>query len=350
MHDNDQCGFKMERVHPQLVAVRGLITTGMVLLVLLSGFGSPGQAAGAPYPAEAWFDERWQEEWHRQAEALRVPPVDARVDRVWKAIPGYNGLEVDLNATLAKVLENPHVKEIPFVFKEIEPDVKLADLPPAPIYRGNPDKPMVSFMINVAWGNEYVPELLNILREEGVKATFFLDGSWLAKNRDLAMAMHEQGHELSNHGYSHKMMSRLGTDAALAEIRKTERLLKELGVDNRLFAPPAGDYDDETVRLARQEGLYTIMWTLDTVDWRNPAPETVIHKINRHLEPGALVLMHPTHAAVKALPAMIRHAKGKGYGIDTVSAVLDERRLSVPGATADSENERPDAVEWEGDF
>lgn len=264
-----------------------------------------------------------------EAERLRIPPVNARVDRVWRAIPGYNGLEVDLDRTLARLMENPRVAEIPFVFREVEPEIKLADLPPEPIYKGNPDKPMVSFMVNVAWGNEHLPDLLDVFREEGVRTTFFLDGSWLKNNRDLALKILEDGHELANHGYSHKMMSRLGEAEALQEIRKTEALLRELGVNNRLFAPPAGDFDAETVRLARREGLYTILWTLDTVDWRRPDPASVIRKIRSRLEPGSLVLMHPTEAAVKSLPAMIRHAREKGFKVGTVSELIDERRVSA---------------------
>lgn len=265
-----------------------------------------------------------------EAERLRIPPVNARVDRVWRAIPGLNGLEVDLERTLARLVENPQATDIPYVFREIEPDVTLADLPPEPIYKGNPDKPMVSFMVNVAWGNEHVPDLLRVLREEGVKSTFFLDGSWLKNNRELALAMLQDGHELANHGYSHKMMSRLGAAEQLAEIRKTQALLRELGVENRLFAPPAGDFSRETVRLARREGLYTILWTLDTVDWQKPDPASVIRNINRRLEPGALVLMHPTEAAVKSLAAMIRHARAQGYQVGTVSELIDEKRAAPP--------------------
>lgn len=297
----------------------------MWTVFVLSEWG--GGAVQALLPADASLDERWRAKLMEDAERMRVPPIDARVDPVWKAIPGYNGLEVDIDRTLAKVLENPTVKEIPYVFREVEPNIKLADLPPEPVFKGNPQKPMVSFMVNVAWGNEYLPDLLKILREEGVKATFFLDGSWLKNNRNLALDILADGHELSNHGYSHKMMSRLGEAEALAEIRKTQALLEELGVHNRLFAPPAGDFDAATVRLARREGLYTILWTLDTVDWKKPNPEAVIRKINRGLEPGSLVLMHPTEAAVKSLPAMIRHAKSKGYAVGTVSELIDEKRV-----------------------
>jgi probable sporulation protein (polysaccharide deacetylase family) len=262
-----------------------------------------------------------------KADKLRIAPKNARIDRIWKAIPGYNGLEVDIDATLTLYLNHPLPSKIPFVFKEIEPEVKLADLPAAPIYRGNSDKSMISFMINVAWGNEYLPSILETLRDEEVKATFFLDGSWLKNNKEIALDILKEGHELSNHAYSHKNMSRLSYGDAADEIRKTETLLKEIGVHNRLFAPPSGDYDDETVRIAKEFDLYTILWTLDTVDWKKPTPAWVYQRITSNLEPGALILMHPTQASSESLKSMIQYAKKKGYSVGTVSELISEKRL-----------------------
>src|SRR5690606_2195059 len=107
------------------------------------------------------------------------------------------------------------------------PRVKLEDLGAHPIYKGNPQKKMVSIMVNVAWGNEYIPKILDIFQNENVQTTFFFDGSWLKNNLELARKIEEYGHELSNHGYSHKMMSTLSRSEAVKEIEKTEQLLKE---------------------------------------------------------------------------------------------------------------------------
>lgn len=272
--------------------------------------------------------DRLRQEIAVEAKKVRIDPVNARVDKIWKAIPGYNGLEVDIDKTLALALERPGERPFPFVYREIEPEVTLSDLPANPIYRGNPHKPMVSFMINVAWGNEYIPEILRVLKEENVRSTFFLDGKWLANNEATARMLLDEGHELSNHAYSHKNMSKLSDAAASEEIRKTEALLAELGIRNTLFAPPSGDFDSDTVRIAAAQGLQTILWTIDTVDWRKPTPESVVRKITSQLEPGALILMHPTESSSKALPAMIRFAKKQGYSIGTVSDLISEKRVN----------------------
>jgi len=263
-----------------------------------------------------------------KAAELKTSPVNAVLDRVWKAVPGYNGLEVDVEASYRKSLElSPQAGNPSYVYKQIPPEKSLNDLGAQPIYRGNPAKPMVSLMINVAWGNEYIVPMLDVLDEEKVKVTFFLDGSWLSKNTVLAEEMLKRGHELENHAYTHPKMSTLSRSRAALEIDKTRKLLKKLGVTNTWFAPPSGDYDQETVEVAHELGLKTVLWTLDTVDWRKPSPESLVTKISTKAEPGFLILMHPTSSSSQALKGMIRGIKAKGLTLGTVSQTLSEERV-----------------------
>ncbi|MBP1991286.1 polysaccharide deacetylase family protein [Paenibacillus eucommiae] len=268
----------------------------------------------------------------QEAAKRKVMPVDARMDRVWKAIPGYNGLEVDLEQTLRLAAHKPKSAHITYVMKETSPAIQLEDLGPSPIYKGNPLKPMVSLMINVAWGNEFIPSMLETLQNEHVHATFFFDGSWLKQNIETAKLIQDQGHELSNHAYSHKMMSKLSRSKAIEEISKTQELLnKELQVTNTLFAPPSGDFDQETVEIAADLGLRTVLWTLDTVDWTNPGAGRVLDRISSRVEPGSLILMHPTVSSSGALKGMIQAIKRKGLALGTVSELLSPNRVAQRG-------------------
>jgi probable sporulation protein (polysaccharide deacetylase family) len=269
-----------------------------------------------------------------QSEAVKrnKPAIDAVIDRIWKAIPGYDGRVIDVEATYrnAKLLGlRPAADgEFPWVYRTVEPKVGLKDLPQLPIYRGNPAKPMVALMINVAWGDEYLLPMLDILKETKVKATFFFDGKWLSKHMDTAMSMMAQGHEVSNHAYSHPKMSQLGADRQRQEIGKTEALLKKLGADNVWFAPPSGDYNDNTVKIANEYGLRTVLWTLDTLDWQKPEPWTVIDKVSMKVGPGTLILMHPTSTSQGALRGIIKVIKAKGYTLGTVSQTLSSERVN----------------------
>ncbi|THF81217.1 polysaccharide deacetylase family protein [Cohnella fermenti] len=268
-------------------------------------------------------------------------PVNAVVDRVWKAIPGYSGREVDIEATYEQALGQGYREAgggggagdgaFPWVYKELKPSVSLRDLPASPIYRGNSHKPMVGLMINVAWGEEYLPSILQTLDEEKVKATFFFDGSWLAKHADIARDIVQRGHEASNHAYTHPNMSTLGAARQRQEIAKTEGLLTtKLGVNNRWFAPPSGDFNQTTVDIAREQGLQTVLWTLDTIDWKKPPASQVIDKVSARASAGTLILMHPTQTTKDALKGMIRVLRSKGLTPGTVSETLSEERIEEP--------------------
>ncbi len=277
-----------------------------------------------------WYADIQQEEIQSYANKHNQPPIEPRVDKIWKLIPGYNGLIIDVEATLKQMEQgkSKNKEEISYIWKEVEPKQTLSQFGAYPIYRGNPEKPMVSFLVNVAWGTEYVAPILEILAKENVHVTFFLDGSWLKKNPDLAIQMVKKGHELGNHGYSHALMSRVTSQRVSDEISKTEELIKSItGNSSTYFAPPAGDFDQKTLDIAKSNNLLTVLWTLDTVDWKKPSPEVIIERIIPKVGNGHLILMHPTKSTVEALPTLIREIKKKGLKIAPVKETLSTKRI-----------------------
>ncbi|CAI9394367.1 polysaccharide deacetylase family protein [Heyndrickxia sporothermodurans] len=174
-------------------------------------------------------------------EEHKIEPIDAKVDRVWKAIPGYNGLDVDIESSYKKMKSDGNFHKNKVVYKEKPPNVHLENLAPIPIYKGNPEKPMVALLINVAWGNEYIPTILTTLKESKVKATFFFDGSWVKKNPDLAKMIYREGHEIGNHAYSHLDLKKRSKSDTIQELEKTNALIEEtIGIKPKWFAPPSG--------------------------------------------------------------------------------------------------------------
>lgn len=258
------------------------------------------------------------------------PPIDARIDQVWQAIPGYNGLVVDEERTLQLARKRGGTKPLQLVFREMPPRIQLEDLPAQPIYRGNEHKPMVALMINVAWGTEYLRPMLDILEQENVQATFFLDGSWLAKHSEEGRLLVERGHEIGNHAYHHPQMSQLTAHKVRQEIEQTEYLIEStLGVNSRYFAPPSGDFNEQVVCIAADLGLYTVLWTADTVDWRpSSTPQIMVQRVSKQLGNGTLILMHPTDRTVEALPEIIQTIKKRELKLGTVAEVLSEKRIS----------------------
>lgn len=268
------------------------------------------------------------EEILKRKDGYYEEPINARVDRVWKAIPGYNGLEVDADASYDKMKKLNHFDERLLVFREVAPAVQLDDLPPAPIYRGNEHKPMVTFLVNVAWGNEYIPEMLKTLRNYNIHTTFFLDGSWVKNNPSLALMIYEEGHEIGNHAYSHPNMSKLTVERIDEELIRTNEIIQAtIDVVPKWFGPPSGDFNDIVVDRAAMHNMKTVLWTVDTIDWRKPDPKEMVDRVLSKVHNGAMILMHPTEPTAEGLEALIEGITEKGYRIGTVSELLSEKRV-----------------------
>ena len=93
------------------------------------------------------------------------------------------------------------------------------------IYQGNTNANKVSFMINVYWGTEYIEDMLDVFDLYNVKTTFFVGGSWLAKNVEVAQEIYKRGHEIGNHGYNHKDHDKISYKQNYDEINKTHLLI-----------------------------------------------------------------------------------------------------------------------------
>jgi probable sporulation protein (polysaccharide deacetylase family) len=193
-----------------------------------------------------------------------------------------------------------------------------------PIYKGEADEKDIAFACNVVWGNEYLPEMLRILKENDIRITFFIGGDWASKYNEELNAIYKEGHELGNHGENHKKQSLLDIEQNKREILKAEETIKKVtGVKTTLFAPPYGDVNKVVVDTAEGLGYKVIMWSIDTIDWNTKDYNQIVERVEAKQHNGAIVLMHPTEATIKALPVMIKSLKSKGYEISTVSDVLD---------------------------
>lgn len=190
-------------------------------------------------------------------------------------------------------------------------------------YNGDISSNKVSLMINVYWGTEYLDDMLQIMEENDVKTTFFVGGTWAVMNEEKLLKIKDAGHEIANHGYHHKDHDKLDENGNIEEIRTTHTIVKELtGVDMNLFAPPSGAYDKLTVSCAEGLGYKTIMWTRDTIDWRDHDANLIYSRAIKNVKGGDLILMHPTEATVKALPKIISYMKAQNLKLTTVSDTI----------------------------
>jgi len=309
-----------------VVAARSAATVVAALaLVALVGFTGPPSAAQAATEGNV--------SWSEVAQRLQQNPVNAQVHRVWKAIPGLCGSKLDVAAS-QRATAGAKDGQVHLRWLSVQPSVRLSDLPPQPVYRGPSAEKSASLMFNVSWGTEYVPQLLAVLQATHTKATFFLDGDWVRQNPGMAKQLAVAGEDLGSHGQGHRDFRALSTEDLQRQLFQSANLIRQAtGTTVHLLAPPAGSYDQRIVSLARQQGVYVILWSLDTLDWRRPPATEIIQRVNRGVEPGVLILMHPTAPTVAALPEIIRSLQNRGYLLKTVSQVTGETPATAPPST-----------------
>ena len=189
-------------------------------------------------------------------------------------------------------------------------------------YQGTRDDG-VSLMINVYWGTDEVRAMLDILDENSAKATFFLGGCWADDNVACVKEIAARGHEIGTHGYFHKEHDKLTLEENLDEIKTSaEFLTLASGRDITLFAPPSGAYSEDTLSAAESLGLKTVMWSKDTIDWRDKDEELCFSRATKDVKGGDLILMHPMEHTVKALPRILAYFREHGLRAITVSENL----------------------------
>ena len=323
---------KRRQIRFMIINRETITITLSAVVVAVTFFLLPGrnlqEGIGGLYdavPAATMVTQNLKNELAKVQRDYNVPPSDAKFDRWWKLIPGVNGVQLNIDKTLLHATADPATTML--YFKQIPARITASSFGAAPIYRGNEQKQQMALMFNVAWGTEYVPQILRILQDNHVRATFFLDGSWTAKNPEIARQIAQAGMEIGNHAYNHPLMSRISRQRMISQITRTNQtIFQATKVQPQLFAPPAGDYNQLVVDVAAGLKMQTILWTLDTVDWKKPSPSVILSRIVSKKTPGALVLMHPTKPTVQALSTMIRELQQAHFQLVTVSELLSPVR------------------------
>ena len=192
------------------------------------------------------------------------------------------------------------------------------------IYRGNPNRRMVALTFDATYGDNQTYELLEILRNNNIKATFFLSGIWLINYPQLARAIAAEGHEIGNHSYTHPHMPMISMQEVINQVTRTEALIRNItGQDPYLFRPPFGEYTQALLNQLASLGYVTIMWTIDSLDWKNPGADAVVARVVDNAEPGAIILMHQSAPdTLQSLQSMIDQLRDQGYEFGTVTQVI----------------------------
>lgn len=258
-------------------------------------------------------------EWH-------LKPVDALYDpHSNHIIPELWGYEVNLPETVDKIMAASRNEYVSPVYEAVLPDITIEDYPSAIISRGNPIKKQIALMINVAWGTEYILPMLEILEANDALTTFFVVGKWARQNENLVKEICSKGHLLGNHGHTDSVVY---TELSQQEMEQGLKEVNDLigaatGQRPKYFTPHKGEYNALVLETVSRQGMRTVLWSIDTVDWNTPGVEKMKAKILDNLHEGAIVLMHPTADTVILLKEVIPVIKNKGYSFVTLAELFN---------------------------
>jgi peptidoglycan/xylan/chitin deacetylase (PgdA/CDA1 family) len=191
------------------------------------------------------------------------------------------------------------------------------------LVHGNPTLKEVALTFDDGPYGETTEDILRILTEEGVQATFFVVGRHVEQRPELVRKIMASGHEVGNHTYSHPRLTEITSEQAREELVKCEQAVFDAtGAHMNLMRPPGMKFDDGLLRLNQELGYTTIHWNAVAGDYVPVEPETIVKRILWQAQPGSVILLHDTAATAAALRLLVRRLKQDGYRFVTVTQML----------------------------
>lgn len=189
----------------------------------------------------------------------------------------------------------------------------------------NVDGPYIAMTFDDGPHATNTPRLLDMLKQRGIKATFFVVGQCAAEYPDIMKRIAAEGHEIGNHSWSHIALNRTGAESLRKQMENTNAAIeKSTGVRPTVMRPPYGATSAAlNKRFDEEYGMKVILWSVDPLDWKNRNANTVYNRIVQNTHPGAIILAHDIHATtVAAMPQTFDTLLAKGYKFVTVSELL----------------------------
>lgn len=186
------------------------------------------------------------------------------------------------------------------------------------IAMGNKEKKYVYLTFDQGYEAGYTEKILNTLKENNVKATFFITGHYLNTQSDLVKRMIEEGHIVGNHTVNHYSMPDINDEKIKEEVMKLQTAVYEkTGYEMKYIRPPKGEYSERTLALTNQLGYTTVMWSLAYDDWdekKQGRTEYGKAKVLDNIHPGCVILLHSTSKDnAEILDDVIKRIKDMGY-------------------------------------
>lgn len=184
------------------------------------------------------------------------------------------------------------------------------------------DEKKICLTFDEGYENGYTPQILDTLKEKGVKAIFFVTYDFASQNPDLVKRMIDEGHIVGNHSYRHYTMDEVSDDVAKEEVSYLHKYVKDkFGYTMSYFRFPKGEFSERSLQIVKDLGYKSVFWSFAYADW-DPDNQTEENQAFTHIcestHPGAIFLLHAvskTNADI--LGKVIDDVKKQGYTFST---------------------------------
>lgn len=178
--------------------------------------------------------------------------------------------------------------------------------------------PMVALTFDDGPNPDYTGRILEVLKANYSRATFFVVGPNAEKYPDTLKAISAAGCEIGNHTYNHKNLTNLSEEEIEEQVDKVNRAVKKAtGEDTTVIRPPYGAYNNQVLGQLMEP---VILWDLDTEDWKSRNAQTIVEHVLDTVKDGDIILMHDIYdSTAEAIEILIPRLKEQGYQIVSVS-------------------------------
>lgn len=193
-----------------------------------------------------------------------------------------------------------------------------------PIYSVDTSEKQVAISFDAAWGADKTEEILEILDEFDVNATFFLVGFWVDDYIDMVKKIDEAGCEIGTHSNTHPDMVKLDKESVSEELSTSVSKIEAVtGKKVTLFRAPFGSYNNQLLEVAESMNLKTIQWDVDTLDWKGLSASEINSRVLSKVQNGSIILMHNNSDHVlDGLRLILTTLKNKGYQIGSIGELV----------------------------
>lgn len=201
-----------------------------------------------------------------------------------------------------------------------------------PIYSVEREEKVVSITFDCAWGTDYTDAILDALEACDVSATFFMVEFWTEKYPEYVKKI-AQRCEIGTHSATHSYMSKQNAEEIKMELTSSSEAIEKItGKPVELFRAPYGDYDDELIKTASEQGYYTIQWDVDSLDWKDLSATDIAMRVINGVQNGSIILMHNNglHTA-EAVPIILETLKNRGYSFIPVGELIYRENYTIDG-------------------